>query len=424
MTRNYYEPGDVRIIKVELTKPGKPYSIDIRAQLVQASIFEDIEEPSMLLELIMQDSINLVQDFPIVGEEIINITFITPGREKTTRLAFNVFSIEGTAIAPSAKGSTYILKAVSEFHFYNIFNNINKTYNTSISEMVRDLISHASANFESGTLRASVEDTKGIIPLTIPRMTPFEAIDMLKQKAVSQEFSSGGAFVFFENQHGIHFKSIESLIKEGKESIDSKKFTYQPNTNSGKENKRYGFRNIINYIHLGKFDTVSKVQDGVLNTAVQSFDILTKTLNTETFKLSDVSNLFEKMDFKSRLPNTEEFISKFESFVPNKFFVTKDASRGNDYIDSTIGIKNAFSLLLNQNILRILINGDNYIAVGDLIGIELPEVSGTTERKSMDRLNSGNYLVTKLRHNLTMEEDGKPKHTISMDCIKVGYYDV
>ena len=421
MTRSFYEPGDIRIIKVELTKPGKPYSVDVKAQLIYASIFEDIEEPSMMLEMIMQDSLNLVQDFPIVGEEIINISFITPGRERITKLSFYVFSVEGTSVAPSGKASVYTIKAVSQFHYFNVFNQINKSYNTAISDMVKDIIGQASTNIENGKIKASVEQTKGIVPITIPRMQPFAAIDMLRQKAVSQEFPSGGAFVFFENQYGVQFKSIESFFKEGKESINSKIFTYAPNTNSDKKTKQFAFRNIINYTHLGKFDTVYKMQEGLLSTEVRSFDILTKTMSRERYNLSDSSRLFESIEKKSKLPNTNEFISKNESTVPKQFFVAKDTSRGDDYIHSTIGIKNAFSLLLNQNVIRILVNGDNYLAAGDLIEIELPEVSGTTERKTKDRHNSGNYLVTKLRHNITMEEDGKPKHTISMDCAKVGY---
>jgi hypothetical protein len=101
--------------------------------------------------------------------------------------------------------------------------------------------------------------------------------------------------------------------------------------------------------------------------------------------------------------------------------VPKDTARGNDFVHATLGLKNAYTLLLNQNIIRILTYGDSYLSVGDVIEVNLPEVSGTTEKKTKDRLSSGNYLVTKLRHNITMEEGGKPKHTISMDCVKIGY---
>jgi len=421
MTKSYYEPGDVRFTKVELTKTGNPYSVDIRAQLISASIFEDIEEPTMLLEIVMQDSINLVQDFPIVGEEIINITFITPGRDTPTKLTFNVYSVEGVSVAPTAKASTYIIKGVSQIHYFNNNNYINKSYNTIISDMVKDILNQAAKSTEQKTLRTYIERTKGILPITIPRAQPFEAIDLLRQKAVSQEYSSGGSFVFFENQYGVHFRSVENLIAEGKVDIKSKKFTHYPNTLTDKERNQFTMRNIINYIHLGKFDTVSKLHLGFYNSEVQSYDIITKSTTLENYKLSNISKYFASTDERGKLPNTNEFIDKFENSSPNRFVVVTDRSKGEDYIPGTIGIKNSFSALLNQNVLRILVYGDNYLAVGDVIEIELPEVSGTTEKKSKDRLSSGNYLVTKLRHNITSEEGGKNKHTISMDCVKVGY---
>lgn len=416
-----YEPGDVRIVKALLTKPGKPYSIDVRAQMINVSIFEDIEQPSMMLEMLMQDSINLVQDFPIIGEEILEITFLTPGREKPTKLSFQVYSVEGTSVAPTAKASMYVIKAVSLIHYYNIYNSVSKSYTTSISEMVEDIIKSIAASTDKKSIRTFIEPTKGIVPITIPRMQPFAAIDMLRQKAVSKEFSSGGAFVFFENQYGVQFRSIEGIITDNKKSISSKVFTHFPDTKSDKEREQYKFRNIINYQHLGRFDTVNKLQRGLLNTEVQSFDILTKTLTTDSYSLSENARLFPSVDKKGKLPNTTEFITKYEKTAPSRFVVPKDTARGDDYIHSTLGLKNTYSLLLNQNVIRILVPGDNYLSAGDVIEVNLPEVSGTTEKKTKDRLSSGNYLVTKLRHNITMEEGGKPKHSVSMDCVKVGY---
>ncbi|NBP56713.1 hypothetical protein EBU71_09310 [bacterium] len=371
MTSKYYEPGDVKLVKVILTKPGRPYSVDIRAQMISASIFEDIEEPSMYLEILFQDSINLVQDFPIIGEEIIDITFMTPGRDNPTKLSFKLFSIEGTNNAPSSKASMYVIKAVSQIHFFNIFNNVSKSYNTVISSMVEDILRQAAYSTEKMSVRSYIEPTKGIVPITIPRMKPFAAIDMLRQKAVSLEYPSGGVFVFYENQYGMQFRSIENLLREGKSSIKSKSFTHAPNTSSDKERDRFAMRNIINYLHLGKFDTVRKMQKGLLNTEVQSFDVLTKETRVDNYNLSDNTRFLVSTDDKGKLTNTNEFISKNERTSPNRFVVPKDTARGNDYIHQTIGIKNALTLLLNQNIVRILVYGDNYLAVGDVIEMNL-----------------------------------------------------
>lgn len=423
MSTKNYEPGDVNILKIVLQKSssGSQIPVDIRPQMLSMSIYEDIEEPSMVLELVMVDSINLVQDYPIVGEETITLSFFTPGRDNPTRLTFNVFSVESTGTSPTSKGSIYLLKAVSPAHYFNASELIEKSYKDTIDEIVKDIIKTALSNSSNGQNKFTVEKTKGIIPLTIPRLRPFQAIDLLRQKAISAEHASGGSFVFFENQFGHQFKSIEGLMKEGKSSIQSKVFTYAPDTLSDKERKQYSFRNIIRYTHLGKFDSIEKINSGVVVNTVQSFDILTKGITITDFKLSEKAKNFVAADTKGRLPNSTEFIEKYSKSASKKFFLAKDSSRGDDYIDANLGSKSAYSALLNQNAVRILIHGDNYLAVGDLIQLDLPEVSGTTEKKTSDRNNSGNYIITKLRHILTMEEGGKPKHQISLDCVKMGY---
>lgn len=423
MTNKNYEPGDVNIVKVVLTKigAGEQIPVDIKPQLLSMSIYEDIEQPTMVLEIAMVDSINLVQDYPIAGEEMISVSFYTPGRDNPTKLNFMTYSVESTGTAPTAKGSIYLIKAVSPAHFYNSSQLVEKSYKDTIDEIVNDIVKTTLNNSTSGSTRVSVEKTKGIIPFTVPRLNPFQAIDLLRQKAVSSEFASGGAYVFFENQFGYQFKSIEGLLKEGKNSIATKEFTYAPDTNSDKERQQYSFRNILRYNHLGKFNSIEKLNSGTISNVVRSFDMLTKNSEVIDFKLPEKAKTFTTTENKSRLPNSSEFLEKYSKGAPKKYFLAKDTSRGNDYIDASLGAKTAYAALMNQNAVRILVHGDSYLAAGDLLKLNIPEVSGTTEKKNIDRNNSGNYLVTKLRHILTMEEGGKPKHQISMDCVRMGY---
>lgn len=423
MSAKNYEPGDVNIIKVVLQKTasGSQLPVDIKPQMLSMSIYEDIEEPSMVVELTMIDSINLVQDYPIVGEEIISVSFFTPGRDNPTKLNFLVYSVESTGTSPTSKGSIYILKGVSPAHYFNSSELVEKSYKDTVDEIVKDIIKTTLQGSQYSTKNVNVEKTKGILPLTIPRLKPFQAIDLLRQKAVSAEFASGGSFVFFENQYGYQFKSIEGILKEGKQEVKTKVFTYAPDTGSDNDRKQYSFRNIIRYNHLGKFDSIEKLNSGIVVNTVQSFDILTKMSETTEFKLSEKAKTFVTTENNARLPNSNEFIEKYSKSAAKKFFMAKDTSRGDDYIHTNIGSKSAYASLLNQNAVRILVHGDNYLSAGDLIELNLPETSGTTEKKINDRNNSGNYLITKLRHILTMEEGAKPKHQISIDCVRMGY---
>ena len=116
---NHYETGDVKLVKAILRNGTGTVSVGIMGQLISLSIFEDIEQPTLYCELMLLDSINLIQDFPIIGEETLELSYYTPGREKPTKLTFNVYSVDGQSSAPTTKGSIYTLKGVNAFHFYN-----------------------------------------------------------------------------------------------------------------------------------------------------------------------------------------------------------------------------------------------------------------------------------------------------------------
>jgi len=417
-----YESGDVKIIGITIGKLNGPQrEVDLRAQVLSLSIYEDINEPSMILEIVMADAINLVQDYPIIGEEIITVNFVTPGRDNSTKKGFLVYSVDSTGVGPSGRGSIYTIKAVTSFHFFSAGMSIEKSYNDTVDEIVKDIVKIVAKESNLPFSNLIVEKTKGLVPITIPSLNPFQAIDMLRQKAISAEVPSGGMFMFFENQYGMQFKSIEAILKENKNDVSSKSFTYAPDTKSDKSREQYAFRNIIRYQHLDKFNSVEKIIEGAVVNTVESFDILSKELETITFKLAEKASTFTSTDSKASLPNSNQFIDTHTKSAAKNFFVPKDSSRGTDFIENHLGAKQAYSTLINQNTVRILVNGDNYIATGDVIELVLPEVSGTTERKTKDRLNSGNYLITRLRHIITMEDGNKPKHQIAMDCSRLGY---
>lgn len=422
MKNKNIEPGDVEIRKILLYKWGanKATPIDLLGQTISFSIYEDVEEPSMLLEITLVDSLNLLQNYPIIGEEVIEVSFNTPGRENVYKKTFYVYNVEGVSNNPNAKASTYTLKAVTPLHYFSSRFIIKKTYNNTVDQIVRDIVNSATVSNGIGTSRIYTESTRGLVPIAIPSLTAFEAIDYVRQRAVSAEYPSGGVFLFFENQYGYQFRSIEGIISEGKKQIATKEFTYAPATNADKQRSQYSFRNILNFQNSSRFDSINKITSGTINNTVEAFNMLTKQTEVVRFNFAEKAKTFVSTDTKSRVPNSIGFLERFNNTDKN-YFMAKDSSKGNDYLDSMYGSKNAYSMLFNENVLRVLINGDSYISAGDVVKLNLPDTSGTTEKKAGDRMNSGNYIITKLRHIISTEQGAKPKHQIAFDCARMGY---
>lgn len=409
-----YDPGDVKILGIKLTNYNGSATRDIRGQILSCSIYEDMEQPSIFAELLLRDGVNLVKDFPILGEEMLEISFITPGRDQISTFKLRVFSIKGTGTDPSAKASTYTLQAVSPDHFVNAINLVEKSYNTTVDKIVLDIIK---TTLESSK-KALVESTRGIVPITLPRMTGFKAIDYLRQKAISK-LPSGGVFVFYENQYGYNFTSIEKLIEDGKKTVGSKIFTHQPGTSSDSSRQAYAFRNVIQLQQLSKFDTIDKLNAGVYKNVSKSYDMLTKTFGETNFNITDHISKFKFSDNVATIPNSKSLTNQALQGSPTYIFSPIDSSKGNDYVADLLGYRQAYTFLFNQVVTRCMIYGDNYLSVGDLIELKLPDTSGTTNKKVDDARYSGNYLITKLRHIL-VQEDKKFKHHITFDCNRVG----
>ena len=409
------EPGDIKIIGIRITNTNKSVTLDIRAQTMSLSIFEDIEEPTVYAELMMVDSANLVKDLPIIGEEDVEISYITPGRDKPTNYKLRTFAVDGTVANPTGKASAYILKCVSPEHFANSVKQVDKGYNNTVAEMVADIV----VNELTTKKPTIVETTRGLIPIAIPKMNPFQAIDFLRQKAVAKR-PSGGVFVFYENQYGFNFVSLEKLIEDGSKTIKSKVFTYSPDVISDKQRQAHAFRNLQRYEHLSKFDTIDKMAGGMFKNTVRSFDMLSKEFEEVAFELSKQAHTFETGDKKAKIPNTNKILSEAGQGAPYFMFAPKDSSKGNDFVSDLMGYRHSFVKLFNQNVTRCMAYGDNYLTVGDMIELNLPDTSGTTEKKSNDNRFSGKYMITKLRHIIT-QEDKKFKHNVAFDCNKIGF---
>lgn len=410
-----YEPGDIKLISVKLINTNKTATIDLKAQLLTLSIYEDIEEPTVFAEVVLNDALGIVKDFPIIGEEDIEISFITPGRDNITTYKLRTFSIDGTTVSDNNQSANYTLKCVSHEHFTNSVRLVDKGYNTTIGEAIIDILS----NELRVTKDITVEATRGLSSFAVPRMNPFSAIDFLRQRAIAKR-PSGGVYVFFENQYGYNFITLEKLIEDGKNTIATRTFTHSPDTRSDKQREAYAWRNITKIEHLTKFDTISKMANGLFKNNVIAFDITSKDVTNTEFKLQEQSKVFETGERKAKMPNTEKLVNEANQGAPTYMFAPKDSSNGTNFLTDLMGYRLAFSNLFNQNIVRCQIYGDNYLAAGDMVTLNLPETSGTTEKKTGDTRFSGNYMITKLRH-MIYQQDRKFKHQITMDCNKIGY---
>jgi hypothetical protein len=75
--------------------------------------------------------------------------------------------------------------------------------------------------------------------------------------------------------------------------------------------------------------------------------------------------------------------------------------------------RSMFANKLEQDTIHILVYGDTELVVGDVIKCNFPNISANNKDQTKTQIESGNYLVTSLRHMILNTD--RPQHSISME---------
>lgn len=411
MMKNY-ELGEVEILDITLTNHDGSIKRGIAGQVFSIDIFEDINECSMYAEFTLIDAVNLIDNFAMIGEETVSISFRSPWRDDIITYDFYAYSISPTSDV-NGRASVYILKCTTYDYMFNCSRVIDKSYNTTIDEIVYDLIKK-----ELNTKKdVFIEPTRGIVPERIPKLSPLGAVNYLKQKAVSKR-ATGGVYCFYENQYGYYFKSIEKIIEDGASTVNSFTFYAIANPHFSDNIEDVKIRNILQYSHVNRYNSLMKASQGVYKSKINSFDLLTNSIQSTDYNFNENKSKFEAGQ-KSMLQVSSKFANLIGSGDPLQMLVPNDRSRPLNNLPGVMGMKNAYEALFNDNIVRLKIIGDSQLAVGDTITLNLPDTSGFDIAKQTSDRTSGKYIVSRLRHMIEASGN-KFLHYIALDCNRIG----
>jgi len=419
MSKVNAQPGKVVVSSIKLSSfDGSKPSKEIKKLCASIDIWEDIRKPAIIVDIFVADAVGLVTSYPIVGEEKIEITLGYPNAPSTT-IKLVVSSVGEFIFDETGKGGGYVLNCTSEEVWLDSLLSVMKGYNTTVDSIVRDLVT----NQLKSTKPINIEPTKGISQFVIPRLTPFEALDILKKRAVSTT-SAGSHYMFFETKKGFVFKTIEKLFNEGASIIQSKNRVFVrgdmtlSNTLGQVDNSKL-FRSIINMHNGRRADSSNKIYDGALNNVTYAFDFARKQLKLVNFSLQQKGSDFVLGDKAGKMPTSTQFMQKYGATNAVAFLVPVDSTKGETFISDTIGAKVSYESLINQHNVIVEAHGDFDMCAGDAVQLSIPQQQGTTGNiQKEDAHMSGTYIIMALRHMIVMGPNDGSEYTMSMELIK------
>ena len=465
-TQESYKPSAVIIESMDLTNFDGSKTIDIRDFVAEINIYEDIFQCQIMGDLSIQDSKELIEFFPIVGEETIEIRFRVPTRDLQNSInlkKMRVYKIgDRTASGKNVgKIQTYTLYFFSSEILTNLNTRVSRSFNTmtasNIAKIVFDDYLKSDKKFE-------IENTVGTLKTVIPNWNPFKVINWLANtKAINAEKQCD--FLFFESTNKsegpqYNLKSISTMMKQP--SSFTMEFTIQNVNSNGTKDTSTSTRNVEEFSFDNHGSVLNNTLNGqynqcwichdplrkkfVISKQSHSEDYLDASTSGNSFYSDKVKNDSKPMQFVrmpggidcfptnislSKSPDNDttksveqkpnrgdlKYISKREKpdeLISNSLIVDQSASR-----IFKIQQMNNFKLCIDS------IPGTDEIQLGKIIEFNKPhitfdstQISNKTGRFN-DRFVSGNYLVSRIRHRIYILPEAKERsYTMSIELLR------
>jgi len=405
-------PNDYTLINLTLLTSVSTF--DVKNILVELSYNEDIFNNTASGYLMLVDATGYIEKLHMNGNEFIRMTF---GKaDDTTNIVdkiFRVFKVAKRTPENEGNTETYSLYFCSEELLLSEQYKVSKSYRgKDIASNVVDILK---TYLQVPTNKiASIEQTYGVYDFLIPNIKPFDAINWMSTYARPAN-NPGADMLLYEDKFGYNYRSLQSLFKQevyNAYSFNPKNVSQKTQTNTQQ------IYNVLTYEIMDSYDSLGAINSGVYANQLLSIDPLLRRYKITNFDYGSYSNKASKLNtfpitnnFTNRkgdgLNQTPQAVYKlvFSNYNQNdsSYIKSHPGSVAHDiFAETYIPYRTAQLPLLNYTRVKISVPGDPGLTVGRVIKFNL--LSKDPNKKEPDDFYSGNYLVTAVRHMLTVHQ--------------------
>lgn len=421
-----YDTGYYKLDGAELKPYASDRSFSIAQYIVSLSITESIDQSVIMGEVIIGDSTNLIDDFPLRGEEILTLTW-TDAFDQQITIDFIVYAIDN--ISPNTQGNAvgYKLKIVTPEYLFSEAANIQQTYRGTLDKIAQVIFDQylnreiSTTKFANISRTIDCEPALGTQSLIIPSMSVFQSLAFLARRARSVN-NRGSNFVSFQRRDKFVFKTTEQLIVDGRAKLladpRARTYTYDPIVNHSVDNKQAAMFNVLSATFPKRQDTLSELVTGALIADTVEVDLLTKQILTTTHQYRKQIDQYVHTDKVTEQEHSDQFAEQFFSTPAVSRYVLIDTERPNQSYKQIIPNKVSSSYFINSIQGSIEIYGRNDLCAGDLINLKLPELHNTGEAKIEHQTLSGRWLIKSIEHNMQTDKQYMMNCTIVKDSLR------
>lgn len=404
--------GDVTIDKVKIIT-AKGFYQDVGAQVINVQFYEDLFAPFITGSLILKDSLDLVNLFPFIGEEYLELEISTPTLDKNNiKGKYYIYKMTNREMSGD-KSVVYQLHFISVEAVVDLNKKTSRVFGDKISKMIEPFIKDKTFGLESDK-KVFIEDTLNNTKYISNYWTPIENIMYLADTAINTNRSP--SYVFFENRDGFYFISLERLYTNAVfQDFVYDKYTRDDRPGGGSvRNPEKDFKRILEISIPTAFDYMDRIRSGMLSSRQVSYDVTKKTYSAKNYNMFQ---RFEQQKHLNKYPiNSDRSIFRAASRIIN---YPKNFGNFNGFGDVTNAKSNQERIsllkLAEANKINITVPGRCDYTVGQKIKLDLKRIEPLSKKDgdTTDKMFSGNYIIAAINHYVDRE-----KHECYMEIIK------
>jgi hypothetical protein len=438
--------GDINIVDVSLICANGT-TIDLLPFMVECNVTEDIFATSLYGNIVIADSIGIIENGPIIGEEYVRVDFQTPGMTAHIAKTFRVFNISDRNVALDDKTQVFVMHFCSPEVYIDAMNKIFKTFEgrvdqvaanvyTNYLNVARNIIVNPKSNqfvdSDDSTSMTILTETDNNIKFTCPGWGALKTLSWLAAKSIDKDTKASDG-LFYESTQGYYWGSIGTILSAWKQSKKvAGEFYYSPSNRRINEsgtvavdgvqytvpNLNRDYKVVEDFQIIDSFNTLKSNVSGYYANQVLTVDLIHKGYKY---------NNFDYVQDFAKYPHLDKYPPFTTSQFRNPQMVTEVAYQHPSLFNNApaninervAAIKqNRKSLLAGYSNIKIEVTvpGRTDFEAASVVYFAMPKMGpkdGSDKTEAFDKYMSGLYLVTCIRHKFTHD-----RHTMIMELVK------
>jgi len=451
MSRQFYETYGLDYELSIQSKIGGDLQI-INLMVIELNMYEDMFGPFMRMEVVINDSLGLIDKLPIVGDEELTFTYGNPNEQQFEQ-TFVVYKVAGrTNIKDRAQ--VYTLHAISrEGHK----NSLEYVYKPFIDKKPHEIATDIYDNYlKSGDKMLRAIRTDNVYSKVTSGQNPVQVLNQLAKEAQGPYKAS--SYLFFENKDDFYFAPLSFFYTGSADPFNF--FLSVPNEQPQLEKGKGAFpaRSIKSIKYLDSFDNLDVVHRGAYYNEVNIIDPILKRFVVHPLKNADKKKY--QFDYKKNwddldhLPNSgEKFISEAgelgkakKAYSTHRRLMLSNIAQDNEtyqqigYLEGKTAAGDQLnaprvrhehlsstaheSANISTNVVEITTPGIAELAVGTMVKINIPQptqLAGEHMKFLLLYGQEATFIITAIRHHYDTASD---VYSMVLSCSKESFGEV